>query len=190
MAEEQPILEFKSQAAFERWLAKQHAKSDGIWLKIAKKASGVKTVDYPEAVEASLCYGWIDGKVKRFDDDYYIQWFTPRRARSKWSKINVGKAEGLIAAGKMKAPGLAEVERAKTDGRWAAAYPSPKAARVPPDLAKALRSKPKAKAFFETLTKSQRYSILFHIQDAKRAETRERRIQKHVDMLERGERPG
>ncbi len=189
MVEEQPVLEFETQARFEIWLAKEHAESDGIWLKIAKKGSGIRTVDYAGAVEVALCYGWIDGQMKRLDDDYFTQRFTPRRTRSRWSKINVKKVEGLIAAGKMKAPGLAEVERAKADGRWDAAYDSPATATVPPDLAKALARKPKAKALFEKLTSSQRYSILYQLQDAKRPETRRRRIEKYVDMLARGERP-
>ncbi|HYP23603.1 MAG TPA: YdeI/OmpD-associated family protein [Actinomycetota bacterium] len=183
-------LEFPTQAAFERWLAEDHAKSDGIWLKIAKKGARKKTVTYAEAVEVALCYGWIDGQMKRLDDEYFVQRFTPRRARSKWSKINVGKVEDLIARGKMKPPGLAEVERAKADGRWAAAYDSPSTATVPDDLAAALEAKPAAKELFEKLTSSQRYSILYQLQDAKRAETRARRIAKFVDMLDRGDRPG
>ena len=190
MPGEQPLLEFGSQAAFEHWLAREHARSDGIWLKIAKKSSGIETVTYEEAVEAALCYGWIDGQMKRLDDAYYIQRFTPRRSRSKWSKINVKKAEALIATGRMKAAGLAEVERAKADGRWAAAYDSPSTATVPDDLAAALGSRPRAHALFERLTSSQRYSILYQVQDAKRPETRARRIARFVEMLDRGERPG
>lgn len=190
MAAEQPTLSFESQRAFEKWLAKEHNNSDGIWLKIAKKASGIPTVSYQEALEVALCYGWIDGQMKRYDDDYYVQRFTPRRARSKWSKINVGKVEELIAAGKMKPAGLAEVERAKEDGRWDAAYDSRATATVPDDLAAALKKDPKAAATFETLTGSQRYSILYQVQDAKRAETRARRIAKYVDMLKRGKKPG
>ena len=190
MLGEQPVLEFKDRAAFERWLAKEHGRSDGVWLKIAKKASDIQTVDYPQAVEVALCYGWIDGQMKRLDDDYYVQRFTPRRSRSKWSKINVVKAEALIEAGKMKPSGLAEIERARADGRWAAAYDSPSTARVPADLAKALRARPRAKALFDKLTSSQRYSILYQVQDAKRPDTRERRIAKFVNMLARGERPG
>lgn len=190
MSPDQPVLEFADQASFERWLAEQHAQSDGIWLKMAKKGAAVTTIGYQEAVEVALCYGWIDGQLKRLDDDYFVQRFTPRRARSKWSKINVGKAEALVAAGKMKPAGLAEVERAKADGRWAAAYDSPSTATVPEDLEEALRAKPKAAAAFEGLTRSQRYSILYQVQDAKRPDTRRRRIEKYVEMLERGDLPG
>jgi uncharacterized protein YdeI (YjbR/CyaY-like superfamily) len=190
VATEQPTLSFESQRAFEKWLAKEHKNCDGIWLKIAKKGSGISTVTYQEALEVALCFGWIDGQRKRYDDDYYIQRFTPRRARSKWSKINVGKVEELIAAGKMKPAGLAEVERAKTDGRWDAAYDSPTTATVPDDLVVALQRSLKAAAAFETLTSSHRYSILYQVQDAKRPETRARRIEKFVDMLERGQKPG
>lgn len=190
MSVEQPTIEFGDQAAFERWLANEHSRSDGIWLKMAKKSAPVTTINYQEAVEAALCYGWIDGQLKRLDDDYFVQRFTPRRARSKWSKINVGKAEALIGAGKMKPAGLAEVERAKADGRWAAAYDSPSTAEVPEDLAEALRAQPAAEELFAKLTSGQRYSILYQLQDAKRPETRRRRIDKYVDMLERGERPG
>ena len=190
MASEQPTLSFESQRAFEKWLAKEHKNSDGIWLKIAKKGSGIPTVSYQEALEVALCFGWIDGQMKRYDDDYYVQRFTPRRARSKWSKINVGKVQDLIAAGKMKPAGLAEVGRAKENGRWDAAYDSLTTATVPDDLAAALHKNPKAAATFETLTSSQRYSILYQVQDAKRPETRARRITKFVDMLKRGEKPG
>lgn len=189
MVAEQPTLAFSSQKAFEAWLTEEHSNSDGIWIKIAKKASGIESVTYPEAVEVALCYGWIDGQMKGLDEDYYIQRFTPRRPRSKWSKINRGKVERLISDGRMKPAGLAEIERAKADGRWAAAYDSPATAKVPPDLTSALKARPKAKALFDTLTKSQRYSILFQIQDAKRPETRQRRIEKFVDMLARGEKP-
>lgn len=190
MASEQPTLSFESQRAFEKWLAKEHKNSDGIWLKIAKKGSGIPTVSYQEALEVALCFGWIDGQMKRYDDDYYVQRFTPRRARSKWSKINVGKVGELIAAGKMKPAGLAEVERAKEDGRWDAAYDSRTTATVPDDLAAGLKKNPKAAATFETLSSSQRYSILYQVQDAKRAETRARRIARFVEMLKRGEKPG
>lgn len=185
-----PTLSFKSQAAWEAWLAKKHSSSDGLWIKIAKKGSGIPTVTYAEAVEVALCFGWIDGQMKRLDDEFFVQKFTPRRARSRWSKINIGKVEQLIADGKMKPPGLAEIERAKADGRWEAAYDSPKTATVPPDLEKALGEEPAAKELFEKLTSSQRYSILYSIQDAKRPETRSRRITKFVGMLARGERPG
>ena len=185
MSDEQ--LAFESAAAFEAWLADQHAQSDGIWIMFAKKASGIPTVVYAEAVEASLRYGWIDGQVKRVDDDHYLQRFTPRRARSRWSKINCAKAEALIASGAMEPAGLAEVERAKADGRWEAAYDAPSTATVPDDLRAALDADRAAADFFETLDSNNRYAILHRIQEAKRAETRARRIEKFVAMLSRGE---
>ncbi|MGI8407930.1 MAG: YdeI/OmpD-associated family protein [Actinomycetota bacterium] len=185
-----PTCTFASQDHWAKWLAREHSSSDGVWVKIAKKASGIPSVTYAEAVEIALCYGWIDGQVKRLDDDYFVQKFTPRRARSKWSKINVAKVTDLIADGKMQPAGLAEVDRAKADGRWEAAYDSPSTATVPPDLEVALEKSPAAKRFLGTLTSSQRYSILYSIQDAKRPETRARRIAKFVEMLQRGEKPG
>jgi uncharacterized protein YdeI (YjbR/CyaY-like superfamily) len=178
---------FASAEAFEAWLAEEHARSDGLWIKFAKKASGIPTVVYAEAVEASLRYGWIDGQVKRLDDDHYVQRFTPRRARSRWSKINCAKAEALIARGAMEPAGLAEVERAKADGRWDAAYDAPSTATVPDDLRSALDADSRAAAFFETLDSNNRYAILHRIQDAKKPETRVRRIEKFVAMLGRGE---
>jgi uncharacterized protein YdeI (YjbR/CyaY-like superfamily) len=180
-------LAFASAEAFEAWLAEHHATSDGLWIKFAKKASGIATVVYAEAVEASLRHGWIDGQVKRVDDDYYVQRFTPRRARSRWSKINCAKAEALIASGAMEPAGLAEVERAKADGRWAAAYDAPSTATVPDDLRAALDREPAASEFFETLDSNNRYAVLHRIQDAKKPETRARRIEKFVAMLSRGE---
>jgi len=178
---------FASAEAFEAWLAEEHATSDGLWIKFAKKASGIPTVVYAEAVEASLRYGWIDGQAKRVDDDFYVQRFTPRRARSRWSKINRAKAEALIASGAMEPAGLAEVERAKADGRWDAAYDSPATATVSDDLRAALDADPAASAFFETLDANNRYAILHRIQDARRADTRARRIAQFVAMLGRGE---
>jgi uncharacterized protein YdeI (YjbR/CyaY-like superfamily) len=185
-----PTLPFASQADWAKWLAKEHSKADGVWIKIAKKASGIPSVDYTQALDVALCYGWIDGQLKRVDDDYYVQKFTPRRARSKWSKVNIGKVEKLIAEGKMKPAGLAQIEAAKADGRWDSAYDSPSTATVPPDLQAELNKKAAAKRTFQTLSSSQRYSILYSVQDAKRPETRARRIEKFVDMLARGEKPG
>ena len=185
-----PTVSFESQDAWATWLHKEHSSSDGVWIKIAKKASGIPSVTYPEAVEVALCYGWIDGQMKRVDDDFFVQKFTPRRARSKWSKVNIGKVEELAAAGKMQPAGLAEVERAKADGRWDAAYDSPRTATVPADLEQALDQEPVAKETFDKLTSSQRYSILYSLQDAKRPETRARRIAKYVDMLTEGKKPG
>lgn len=189
MTADYPTLTFKSQKAFTAWLAKQHSSSDGIWIKIAKKASGIPSVTYAEAVEVALCYGWIDGQMKRVDDDFFVQKFTPRRERSKWSKVNIGKVEKLIAAGKMQPAGLAEIDRAKADGRWEAAYDSAKTATVPHDLVEALDREPAAREEFAKLKSSERYSILYSLQDAKRPETRARRITKFVDMLASGEKP-
>ena len=179
--------EFASQDDWRAWLAEHHADSDGIWIRFAKKGSGLPTVVYAEAVEVALAYGWIDGHTKGIDDRHYRQRYTPRRRRSKWSKINRTKAEALIARGAMEPAGLAEVERAKADGRWDAAYDSPRTALVPDDLRAALDADPAASAFFEQLDGNNRYAILYRIQDAKRADTRARRIAQFVAMLGRGE---
>lgn len=186
--EDRPIILFPSQEAWEAWLSQQDMSSDGLWMKLAKKGSGVQSVTYAEAVEVALCYGWIDGQAKRLDDDYYLQRFTPRRARSKWSKINRDKAEKLIASGAMKMAGMSEVERAKSDGRWDAAYDAPSTATVPDDLRLELERNDAAREFFESLNATNRYAILYRIQDAKRPETRVRRIEKFIAMLERGEK--
>lgn len=180
------VLAFANQAKFRAWLDKNHAKTPEIWLRLAKKGTGIKSVSYQEAVEVALCYGWIDGLVRRLDDDYYIQRFTPRRAKSKWSKINRAKVEELIRIGKMKPPGLAEIERAKTDGRWDAAYDSPSTIEVPDDFRRALARNQKARKFFEALNKSNRYAVLYQIHDAKRPETRARRIKKFVEIFAEG----
>ena len=182
-----PILPFESKKKFAEWLAKNHDKSAGVWLKIAKKATGISTVTYAEALDVALCYGWIDGQKGSFDEQYFLQKFTPRRPKSIWSKINVEKVEGLIASGEMKPAGLKAVEAAKQDGRWAAAYASQKNIEVPQDFLSALNKNKKAKAFFETLTGAKRYSFLFRIEMAKKAETREKRIRQFVEMLEQGE---
>jgi uncharacterized protein YdeI (YjbR/CyaY-like superfamily) len=186
---EPPIREFRTRAAWANWLEAHHGDDAGVWLKFAKKGTGVTTVTYAEALEVALCFGWIDAQVKRLDETYYLQRFTPRRARSKWSKLNREAATRLIEAGSMRPPGLAEVERAKADGRWDAAYDSPATATVPDDLELALARNKKARESFATLTKSQRYLILYRIQDAKRPETRARRIAQFVEMLARGEKP-
>jgi uncharacterized protein YdeI (YjbR/CyaY-like superfamily) len=182
--QELPVLPFASQKAWEAWLEDHHDSSDGLWLKIAKKASGIETVTYAEAVEAALLYGWIDGQKASFDEEYFLQRFTPRRARSRWSKVNREKVAKLIEAGRMKPAGLREVELARADGRWEAAYDSPSTATVPEDLKRKLDENPKAAAFFATLNSANRYAILYNIQDAKRPETRARRIEKYVRMLE------
>ena len=169
------------------WLAKHHHRSAGVWLVLARKASGLSTPTYQEALDAALCFGWIDGQKGARNASTWAQRFTPRGPKSIWSKINVEKAEALIAAGRMKPAGLAAVEAAKMDGRWAAAYASQRAAGVPDDLQAALDASPKANAFFATLSSANRYAILFGVQTAKRAETRQERIVHFVAMLERHE---
>jgi uncharacterized protein YdeI (YjbR/CyaY-like superfamily) len=184
-----PIVSFASRDAWESWLEGRHATSEGLWLKFAKKGSGIETVTYDQAVQVALCYGWIDGQARKFDEDYWLQRFTPRRPRSKWSKVNRQKAMDLIKRGKMKAAGLREVERAKADGRWDAAYDSPSTATVPEDLRRELEKNEKAWAFFCELDGRNRYAILYQIQDAKRPETRARRIAKYVAMLAEQKKP-
>jgi uncharacterized protein YdeI (YjbR/CyaY-like superfamily) len=181
-----PVLSFPSQAAWRAWLAEHHAASSGLWLKIAKQGSGTATVTYAEAIEAALCYGWIDGQKDRFDDASWLQRFTPRGQRSKWSKINRGKAEELMARGEMQPAGHREVERAKADGRWQAAYASQSAATVPDDLQQELEKNPAARDFFATLSSVNRYAILYRLHDAKKPETRARRLAKFVAMLNEG----
>lgn len=178
---------FKNAKAFEAWLKKHHATSDGLWLKIAKRGSDEPSVTYPEAVEIALCWGWIDGQKKGLDDQHFLQRFTPRRARSIWSKTNVDKAESLIEAGRMQAAGQAQIEAAKADGRWARAYDGARTSKVPEDLLAALEAEPKAKAFFATLNAANRYAVLWRIQTAVKAETRANRIVQLVAMLARGE---
>jgi uncharacterized protein YdeI (YjbR/CyaY-like superfamily) len=182
-----PVGEFTSAAEWSRWLAKNHASATELWLRLAKKGATGKTVTRAEALEVALCYGWIDGQARTENDEYWLQRFTPRTRRSKWSKINRDAAEALIAAEKMKPAGLAAVEAAKADGRWDAAYASPRNMSVPEDLARELAKRPKAKKLFSSLGAQNRYAILYRIQDAKRPETRARRIAKYVDMLDRGE---
>ncbi|MEO6712573.1 MAG: YdeI/OmpD-associated family protein [Mycobacteriales bacterium] len=182
-----PVLFFASQPEWESWLAAEHAAADGVWIKMARKSTGIDSIDWPAALEVALCYGWIDGTRKRLDDVYFLQKFTPRRARSPWSQINIGHVERLIREGRMQPAGQAEVDRAKTDGRWERAYASPSKVQVPADLQTALDANPDAAAFFATLKSTNRYAVLYRIQDAKRPETRARRIATFVDMLARGE---
>jgi uncharacterized protein YdeI (YjbR/CyaY-like superfamily) len=178
---------FASKAEFRAWLAENHAISDGVWVKIAKKGTGVESVAVTETLDVSLCFGWIDGQRKAFDEIYFLQKYTPRRSRSKWSKRNVGLVAKLIEAGEMHAAGHAEIERAKADGRWEAAYDSAANIQVPPDLQAELDARPDAAAAFAALNSANRYSILFRLHDAKKPETRARRLEKFVAMLERGE---
>lgn len=183
-----PVLSFERQEAWMTWLEKNHAKSPGVWLRLAKKATGVESVNYAEALEAALCYGWIDGQKKSDGDSAWLQKFTPRSKKSIWSKINREKALALIESGQMRPAGLQEIERAKADGRWAAAYDGQKAATVPDDLLTALNRNVRAKAFFATLNSKNRYAILFRVQTAKKAETRASRIQQFVEMLAKNEK--
>ena len=183
-----PTLAFDSRQAWEEWLATHHATARGLWVTFAKKNSGITSVSFPDALEVALCYGWIDGQRRSLDESWYLQRFTPRAPRSRWSKINRAKAEALIAAGTMRPAGLREVERARADGRWEAAYDSPRTATVPDDLAAALEANPGAAAFFATLDSGNRYAILHRIAEAKRPETRARRITTYVAMLAAGEK--
>jgi uncharacterized protein YdeI (YjbR/CyaY-like superfamily) len=183
-----PVLAFATQAEWEAWLEAEHVGSDGVWIKFAKKGSGVPSVSYAEAVEVALCYGWIDSLTKSLDERFYVQKFTPRRARSKWSRVNRDKVEELAKQGRMKPAGLEQVELAKADGRWESAYAPPTSVEVPDDLRAALDASPKAAEFFATLNESNRYAIIYQVEDAKKPETRVRRIEKFVAMMERGEK--
>jgi uncharacterized protein YdeI (YjbR/CyaY-like superfamily) len=187
MSDELPILPFAAPAALEAWLEK-HESSSGVWLKIAKKGSGVRSVSYAEALEVALCFGWIDSQKRGFDEKHFLQRFTPRRPRGRWSRINREKAEELIAAGRMRPAGLAQVEAAKADGRWDAAYEGQRTAEVPPDLRRELDRNPAAREFFATLDSANRYAIVYRLGEAKKQQTRERRLRKFVAMLERGEK--
>ncbi len=182
------ILSFKSPKAWASWLDKNHAKSSGLWLKIAKKDSGLKSVSYPEALETALCYGWIDGQKKSCDEFTWLQKFTPRGVKSIWSKINREKALALIKTRGMKPAGLKAVENAKQNGQWDAAYDAQSTSTVPEDFQSELKKNKKAKVFFETLNSANRYAILFRIHTARKAETRTRRIEEFVGMLARSEK--
>jgi uncharacterized protein YdeI (YjbR/CyaY-like superfamily) len=188
MADDLPILLFAMPPDMEAWLEQNHGDSAGLWLKIAKKGSGVESVSYAEALELALCFGWIDSQKRGLDERHFLQRFTPRRPRGKWSQINREKAEGLIASGAMRPAGLAEVEAAKADGRWQAAYAGQRTAEVPEDLQRELDRNEAAGEFFVTLDSANRYAILYRLQEAKKPETRERRLRKFIAMLERGEK--
>jgi uncharacterized protein YdeI (YjbR/CyaY-like superfamily) len=182
------VLQFESQKDWAAWLDKNHATPSGVWLKLAKKASGIKSVTYDEALEVALCYGWIDGQKRSHDETSWLQKFTPRGPKSIWSKINTEKVQALIESGRMKPAGLKAVESAKQDGRWDAAYSSQSKAAVPDDLQAELDRNSKAKAFFATLDSRNRYAILHRIHTAKKAETRAKRIEQFVRMLEKKEK--
>jgi len=177
---------FRTAADWEAWLEAEHERADEVWLKIAKKASGIESVTHAEALEVALCFGWIDGVRKAHDADWFIQRFTPRRRGSKWSRINKEKVEALIAAGRVRPAGLREYEEAKADGRLANAYEPPSKISVPPDLQREFDANPAAARFFETLDSQNRYAVLYRIHDAKRPETRARRIAQYVEMLAEG----
>jgi uncharacterized protein YdeI (YjbR/CyaY-like superfamily) len=179
-----PRIFFDSASAWELWLADNHAASEGVWVKIAKKDVDIASVRYPEVLDSALCFGWIDGRREALDARHFLQRFTPRRSRSRWSKINREKAEQLIAQDRMRAAGLVEVERAKADGRWAAAYAGQKSSTVPEDLQRELDARPEAKAFFASLSSQNRYAIVYRLNDAKKAETRARRLAEFIAMLE------
>lgn len=181
-----PVLPFRSQAAWEAWLTKQHQKSTGLWLKLAKKDSGVPSVTYPEAVESALCFGWIDGQKQPFDEQYWLQRFTPRRPRSKWSKINCEKIEALQKAGRLQPAGLREVEAAQRDGRWENAYGSHRTITVPEDFQAELDQRPRSRKRFGELSAANRYAILYRLHDARKPETRTRRMKQILAMLAEG----
>ena len=181
---ELPVLAFNNPKAWDAWLGKNGKTAPGLWLKLAKKRTGPKSLTYDEALEVALCYGWIDGQKKSFDASAWLQKFTPRGPRSIWSKINRQKAEDLLARGKMKPAGRKAVEAAKADGRWEAAYDSQRTGGIPADFQAALDNHPKAKDFFATLNSANRYAFLFRIQTAKKPETRAKRIQQFIEMLE------
>jgi len=185
---ELPIELFPDQKHWADWLEKHHSESPGAWLRLAKKGSGLQSVSYAEALEVALCYGWIDGQKKSYDESSWLQKFTPRGDRSLWSKVNREKAEELIRTDRMKPAGLAAVERARENGRWEAAYDSPGKATVPEDFQAELDRRPKAKEFFATLNGANRYAILWRLQTAKKSETRAKRMQQFLEMLERGEK--
>lgn len=177
------VLLFATAADWERWLERQPADSTGLWLKLAKKGCETPSIDYATALESALCFGWIDGQKRPYDESYWLQGFTPRKARSRWSRINRDKASALITAGRMRPAGLSQVEAARADGRWEAAYAAPSKATVPADLQAALEADPRAAAFFATLSGANRFAILYRVEEAKRAATRAARIEKYVAML-------
>jgi uncharacterized protein YdeI (YjbR/CyaY-like superfamily) len=184
-----PVKRFRSQAAWQKWLQAHHEKSQGVWIEFAKKASGVASVNYKEALEVALCYGWIDGQTASVDETWYRQRFTARRPRSKWSQINRASVERLHAEGRLAPAGIREMEAAQRDGRWAAAYPASRNMTVPPDLEAALAENPRAGHMFEKLDRQNRFAILYRLHDAKRPETRQRRLANFVGLLARGETP-
>lgn len=185
---ELPILSFASVASWETWLSKHYATSDGLWIKMAKKATGIASINHDEALEVALCYGWIDGQLKPLDDEYFLQKFTPRRPKSLWSKRNIAKVAELTAAKRMQPSGLAEVESAKQDGRWEDAYDSPKDMTVPEDFLKALEADKKALDFFRGLNRANTYAIAWRLRTAKTPKARQNRFEVLLAMLKNGEK--
>jgi uncharacterized protein YdeI (YjbR/CyaY-like superfamily) len=183
-----PIFSFKSPKDWASWLAKNHAKSSGVWLRLFKKDAGVASVTYAEALDEALCYGWIDGQLDKYDEKSWLRKFTPRRSKSVWSKRNIEHVNRLLEAGKMQPAGLKEVEAAKADGRWGRAYDSPSAMQVPEDFLRELSKDKKARAFFATFNKANTYAIAWRLQTAKKPETRAKRMQAILEMLKRGEK--
>jgi uncharacterized protein YdeI (YjbR/CyaY-like superfamily) len=177
-----------SPQAWEQWLEQHYSEAEGLWLKIAKAKTGIPSVTYAEALEVALCYGWIDGQKQKFDDEYWLQKFTPRRKKSPWSQRNKDIVAGLIAAGRMREAGQREIDRAKADGRWENAYASQSKIEIPADFQAAMDQNPAAKAFFATLSSVNRYAVLYRITTAKKSETRQKRIDKFIDMLNKGEK--
>ncbi|MPY93508.1 MAG: OmdA domain containing protein [Acidimicrobiia bacterium] len=183
------IIPFRDAAAWESWLADNHELQAGVWLKMAKKSSGIPSVTDDEVVDIGLCFGWVSGQRRAFDESYYLQKYVPRRSRSLWSKVNVDKVEMLLAAGRMREPGMAEVRAAQADGRWDAAYESQKNATVPPDVAGALEDNKEAKHFFYSLDKTYQYRLYLPVLQARSPKARAARLEKMIAMLEAGEKP-
>jgi uncharacterized protein YdeI (YjbR/CyaY-like superfamily) len=181
-----PVRRFASRAAWQMWLAANHERAPGVWIELAKKDSGLDSVSRADALEVALCYGWIDSQSMSVDGQRYRQRFTPRRPRSKWSKINCSAVERLHAEGRLAPAGVREMEAARRDGRWEAAYDSPRTITVPPDLEARLAKNARARRAFETLDSQNRYAILYRLHHAKRADTRQRRLDQFVAMLEAG----
>ena len=181
-------LPFASEAEWEQWLEENHALADGVWVKMAKKETGIASVNHPQALDVALCFGWIDGQRLKFDEQYFLQKFTPRRSKSPWSKVNQDKVAALIEQGRMREAGLQEIERAKADGRWAMAYESQSKMGVPDDFQQELDKNPAAQVFFNQLNSVNRYAILYRITTAKKVDTRQKRIEKFIAMLNEGKK--
>lgn len=182
--DEAAVIPFRDGAEFETWLEKHADRQAGVWLKLAKKESGIPSLNSDEAVDVGLCYGWISGQRKSFNETYYLQKYVPRRPRSRWSQVNVAKVEVLIAAGRMRATGLAEVEAAKADGRWAAAYESQRNATIPPDLAAALEASPQAGQAFACLSRTEQYGVILKLLTARTLTARSAQLRKAITALE------